>query len=277
MANFYKVIRVSVGVFLLTAACLKAHGLFTDPLAQDSLLFTPRLLIATIEIEILLGLWMLSGWAARASRLAALTFFGTLAAASLYLALDGQPSCGCLGRVTLSPWWSFGLDVAILATLLFSRPSSSLATLPAGARNLIATGIGAAGFLMLIGGAFLLASEDPVVALARLRGEPIAVEPSVSELGAGIAGEQRTITVQLTNRTGQAVRIVGGTSNCDCIATGDLPVAVPPGESQPITVKLSFKGKVGRFQRSFALYTDDTTQPLVVARFAGRVVPQDSQ
>jgi hypothetical protein len=65
------------------------------------------------------------------------------------------------------------------------------------------------------------------------------------------------------------------TSDCNCLATDDLPVSVPPGESRPIAVRVYFKGKLGRFQRAFALYTDDYTQPVVVARFSGRVEPSD--
>src|SRR5262249_30682715 len=128
MANVYKVIRLSVGAFLLKAAGLKTHGLVTDPLAQDSLLVTPRVLIATIEIEIVLGLRLLSGRAARASRVAAVTFFGLLAAASLYLAIDGQPSCGCFGRVSVRPRWTFGLDAAVIAALTAwpPRPAACL-------------------------------------------------------------------------------------------------------------------------------------------------------
>lgn len=68
-----------LGVFLLIAAGLKAYGLAFDPLSQDSFLASPRLLIATIGVEILLGLWLLSGWSARAAWVAALGFFGILA------------------------------------------------------------------------------------------------------------------------------------------------------------------------------------------------------
>jgi hypothetical protein len=42
-----------------------------------------------------------------------------------------------------------------------------------------------------------------------------------------------------------------------------------------MAVKTTFKGEPGRFQRSFLLYTDDKSQPVVVARFAGRVMAPD--
>jgi hypothetical protein len=51
MANVYKVIRIGLGLFMFVAAGLKIHGLVTDPSAQQSLSFSPRRLLATIEVE----------------------------------------------------------------------------------------------------------------------------------------------------------------------------------------------------------------------------------
>src|SRR5262249_14391851 len=156
------------------------------------------------------------------------------------------PSCGCFGRVAVSPWWTLALDVALIATLLSCRPLPGSGFLPGSIRNVLATGLGAVAFLTAIGGAFMLATDDPAAVLARLRGEPIAVKPSVSDVGDGVAQEQRSITVQLTNHSQRSVQIVGGTSNCACIATDDLPVAVPPHESRAIKVHVYFRGAIGR-------------------------------
>lgn len=122
MANISKVVRLALAFCLFAAAGLKGHGIATDPLAQDSLLLPPRLLIAIIEIEIVLGLWLLSGWAARGAWLASIGFFGSLAGVSLYLALRGQTSCGCFGLLSVNPWFTTILDAAALAALSFSFP-----------------------------------------------------------------------------------------------------------------------------------------------------------
>ena len=104
----------------------------------------------------------------------------------------------------------------------------------------------------------------------------MSVEPWVSQAGEGVAGERRTFTVQVTNHGDRPVRVVGGTTTCACIATGDLPITVPPGESRPIEVQMTFRGGTGRFQHNFSLYTDDEKQPVVTARFAGRVIEASS-
>jgi hypothetical protein len=80
--------------------------------------------VAAIEIEVVFGLWLLTGWAASRAWLLTVTFFGILASLSLYLVVTGQRSCACLGRVPASPWLSLGIDLCVLAALLIFRPSS---------------------------------------------------------------------------------------------------------------------------------------------------------
>jgi hypothetical protein len=267
---------VAVGLFLVTAAGLKAHGLAADPYSSDSIFFTPRLQIATIEVEVLLGLWLLSGWSARAAAVAASGFFGILGAASLYLALAGQRSCGCFGRLTVSPWLTFIFDIAAIGALApcWYHRTHPLDRSPfAWLSGVLKTGAGAAAFLVLIGGSFLLlAFDNPADAVARLRGESLTVDQGVSQLGDGVAGEKRTFTMRLRNHTDRPIRVVGGTTTCACIATKDLPIIVPPHDAQPMEVQMTFRGGTGRFQHRFVLYTDDEQQQVVVARFSGRVV-----
>jgi hypothetical protein len=127
-------------------------------------------------------------------------------------------------------------------------------------------------FLVLIGGTFLLAIDNPVDALARLRGESLTVSPSETKVGDGVLGEERIFTIHLRNHTDRTIRVVGGTTNCGCVATDNLPIDLPPRESRRIDVHMKFSGGLGRFQHRFVLYTDDNQQRVVVARFSGRVI-----
>jgi hypothetical protein len=261
-----------LGTVLLVTAGLKIHGLVSDPYAQDSILLTPRLLVAVIEVELLLGLWLLSGWATRAAWVAALAFFGLLSAATFYLALEGQRSCGCFGRVEVNPWITFALDVAAMLALLIWRPARRQSTTAIGSMPYaLKTALSASVLVAVAGGAFLLLTDDPARALAQLRGETLSVDPPVTDVGEGPAGEQRTFTVQLVNHTDHTVRVVGGTTTCQCIATNDLPISIVPNHSEPMTVQIRFRGSPGRFQHRFVLYTDSEDKRRLTARFAGRV------
>lgn len=115
-------------------------------------------------------------------------------------------------------------------------------------------------------------SDNPVRALARLRGESITVDPAVTEIGRGVEREQRELTLQLTNNTDRPIYVFGGTKAGYCNATVDLPLTILGGDSRSIRVRVMFRGEVGLFQHLFVLYTDDQQQPIVTASFSGRVI-----
>ncbi len=270
----FHVVRLALGGLILAAAGMKAYALALDPLVQDWFLASPRLLVAVIEVETLLGLWLLSGWSARAGWVAALGFFGVMAGTSLYLALSGQSSCGCFGQVPVSPWLTFAIDLAAVGALVIFRPTpAGNPSTAAGAQRLLKSVARAAALLALLAGGSLLAFDDPLEALARLRGDLIAVQPPLSDAGEGVLGSERTFQVRLVNHADRPVRILGGTTTCSCVATEDLPLTLARGESESINVSVRFRGTPGRFQHSFVLLTDEEKQPVVVARFAGRVAP----
>jgi len=233
---------------------------------------SPRLEIVTIEAELILGLWLLSGFFTVAAWLTAISFFSILTVASLYMALTGQTSCGCFGRVTVSPWLAFAIDLAALVALALFRPvPQKSAAAFSWLRELIATGVGAAILLALLTSVFFVMFENPAKALAALRGESITVMPAVSDAGEALSGTERVFDIQLTNWTDRPVRIVGGTSDCTCIATASLPITLGPNENRSIKVLVNFRGGNGSFQHRFQLLTDDDTQRVVIARFVGRV------
>src|SRR5438876_300801 len=128
----FHLLRILLGSVLLAAASLKLHGFVTDPFSQQSFLGSARLEIATIEVEILLGLWLLSGLVLGAAWMAAAVFFSILASASLYMALTGQRSCACLGSVSVTPWLTFAIDVIAVAALALCRPTRTSSLLTSG-------------------------------------------------------------------------------------------------------------------------------------------------
>jgi hypothetical protein len=199
-----------------------------------------------------------------------------LAAASLYMALEGRSHCSCFGRVEVNPWWTFGLDVVAIALLASFRPASST-DLPIAQSRLLKL----ATISVLLGGvplaAFFVAVASPSDWLAQLRGQTVTAEPAIADLGTGWPGEVRTFTVLLTNRSTSPVRIVGGTARCGCTVTRDLPLELAPGETEAMQVEVRFLGSPGRFTEPYQLYTDAAGEWVVVARFSGRVMQLPSK
>ncbi|MGO9111115.1 MAG: MauE/DoxX family redox-associated membrane protein [Thermoguttaceae bacterium] len=118
----FDIVRVVLAVVLFVAATLKVHQLGTTPVRGPSLLNSPRLLIAVVQTEILVGLWLLVGFAPRLCCMSAACLFILFSGLSAYKGFSGEATCGCWGRVDVSPWWTFSLDCSAVVALVATRP-----------------------------------------------------------------------------------------------------------------------------------------------------------
>jgi hypothetical protein len=270
----YEILRVVLGIILLVTSALKAQAMFASTSSPDVFFSSPRLQIATIEIESALGLWLLSGLAVRLAWACAAVFFALLASVSLWMAVDGQADCGCLGAVHANPLWTFGFDVAAVVALCAFRPKRIPELAPQSYLVGMAFRVagGAVVILLMIVGLFVLLADDPTDTLARLRGEGLTISPSVADVGVGGAREIHDVTYQLRNHTDHEIRVIGSKADCRCMTTRDLPITIPPRETRVIGIGAKFGGTPGSFQHEFVLYIDDREQGVVVGRFIGRVV-----
>lgn len=249
--------RVAVGLVLVATVALKLQA----PTAETAG-FTPEVRWLGLATEAVVGLWLVSGFAARGGWLAGLALFTLLAGVSGYHAATGQADCGCFGRVKVSPWASLLVDLACLAALLVGRP-------PMG-RTMVAVYCG----LVAVGAILLVGAEGRVgeAWLARLRGEAVQLVPATADAGTAAGGEVRVVRVTVVNHSDGDVRLLGGSVSCNCMATEGLPVTVPPFGRVEVGVKVKFGGSPGRFAHGFELYTDSQDKPRVPGRLVGTVV-----
>lgn len=131
----YNMIRVVLGLVLLTAAALKGYQLSTEPVAQTGLLSSRWVLIVLVEFELLFGLWLVSGLHPRSSWATAVVCFGGFACVSLYKAVSGEASCGCFGKVPVNPWYMLLLDLTAVGLLLWQRPNRERSVVTEGDRR----------------------------------------------------------------------------------------------------------------------------------------------
>ena len=105
----------------------------------------------------------------------------------------------------------------------------------------------------------------PSDALADLRGESVSVEPSNSDLGKMTPGHERRIVIQVRNHTDRAIELLGGSADCSCIATEDLPVEVPPRGARSLRVAVAYKGPSKTFLSSifFCIRTTGSSRRLL--------------
>lgn len=231
-----------LGLLLLAAVALKLRDSSWEPLGQ--LLLVPhRVRFLLIELEAGVGLWLLSGLAPALLRLVAAAYFAILAVASLALAVNGAPSCGCFGQTAVSPWVTVVVDLAAVVALAAVRPP--VRRVGEGASHAVAVWT-AVGLVLILGGE-VVRQGGPAAAWAALADGPLAVVPAQVDLGEVTAGEPQFARVTLVNHGDREVRVVGGTRNCASDATVDLPVTVAPGGEATIRVGANRGGRAGRF------------------------------
>ena len=218
----YSVVSRSLAVLLLAAAVLKLDGLAVDPVGRMGLFTAPAFQIAVIEFEFFLAAWLLWGKRPLGSWATALGVFTIFATVNAYQGWIGRASCACLGRLStslsISPWHTFGLDLAVLLALILGRPDleavrwQPLLLLASLAPAVYAVG-GAIVVLASLAGLANCFYGSPDSALAHLRGERISLYPRVIDVGTGAPGEERESAIEVVNRTDHPIRLLGETKD----------------------------------------------------------------
>ncbi len=215
----YRVISRVLALLLLSAAILKLFGLGAEAVGRLGFFSSVILQVAVIEAEIALGAWLLSGEQPIGSWLVSLLVFMVFAGVSLRQSLIGAASCGCFGKLSINPWYAFGLDVGVLALLAAGRPDlAALRAVPFTVlgRTLRPALLGLAGggvALGLLAGVANWRFGSPEAALAYLRSERVSIYPRRLDLGTVPAGQEREIQIEVVNRMPHGIRVIGGTSD----------------------------------------------------------------
>ena len=258
-----------VGGLLLSAAGLKLAGTDVSVYAQFSWLHTSTVQTATVVWELILGIWILSQ---RGRFLAWLLAFGTFLAFTIIsgtLGFIGQADCGCFGLIKASPWAAFSVDVVALLVLALAKPRwESWATQRP---SFLRFGLFAGLLVVALSVAeFGLGGVDTV--LAKLRGLPFHTTPSVLDFGTGEAGTSIDRQLTVKNYKATPLRLIGGTSDCSCLATQSLPITIPANSQAEVTIRLRIPaGTPGELARLVELYADDPIQPKISLRAVCRV------
>ncbi len=269
-------VRVAVGLLLVGTAGLKLAGIGVDPVPQVYVLSLPSWRLATIEVEAIVGLWLIAGLWQRAAWVCAFCLFAVLAVASAYFSWMGVSSCGCFGPLSVSPTWTLALDAALLVTLLAVHPPlrEGHETRKQAIVAVIANVLAFAGSLMTIGGATLAAGEIGIApVLAQARGERLVIDPPLVDLGERPGGFY-VANIRVRNHTDHAVRLTGGTYDCACNTALALPISIPPHAEVDLPIRLAFTDFPGLREGRYQLLTDDDEEPTIGGRYTCRVVPQ---
>ena len=93
------------------------------------------------------------------------------------------------------------------------------------------------------------------------------------DVGRGEPGQPLEATVEVINRTDRPVRIIGGTSDCSCVTTAELPLVLAPGEARQISVQVQLPGEPGFLNRKAFFWTDCDRARVLSFGLTGRIDP----
>ena len=261
------------GSVLMAAALLKLAGWNVSAFAQYGWWLSANVQIAAIAWELILGSALLLGVYRPVTWLLAMLTFALFAGVSSYLGFVGQATCGCFGAIQASPWTAFGVDIGLLILLGLFRPRFNTGELKTATVESGKWAIGLAVVLATMLGTGVILYGSPSAALAKLRGETLTLDRATIDFGHGQTGDVLNRQVTVTNHSEKPLRIIGGTADCSCITTTDLPVTIAPGESKSVTIenKVPHTDKAGITNRQAILMTDCPKRPKLTLTLSASV------
>jgi len=120
--NAFGILRVGIGLLLLTAGLMKAYQLATVPTIGGGLLDARWLNIFVVQFDLLFAVWLFAGLLSKLTWVASLGCFTIFVLVSAYRWHVGSESCGCFGAVQIFPAYTLLLDLAVIGLLIAFRP-----------------------------------------------------------------------------------------------------------------------------------------------------------
>ncbi|MBI2808603.1 MAG: hypothetical protein HYX68_26745 [Planctomycetes bacterium] len=255
-------ILIAIGLVLFLAAGMKAIGREVEPVARTGIFSLQLVQLLVISSEIALAVWLVSGLLESMAWMTAVVVFVGFAGVAFYQGWIGQASCGCLGKVKVSPWITLSFDLSILAALgmvcphgEFFRADWNRFRAAIAARLLLGAGLVGLVLMSLAGfGHLYFGSVES--AYAALKGEPVTIEPFLVNVGTCRNAERKEFTLRVVNHTSNPVRIVGQLPDCACELLTELPVEIPGHGAVELAGAFTVVNKQGLFASNQTIYMD---------------------
>ncbi|MCA9216116.1 MAG: hypothetical protein KDB27_23775 [Planctomycetales bacterium] len=120
---FAVILRYGIACLLVTAALLKTHELGSRPVAAFDLWSKKVVVLGAVQIEVFLATWLFLGIRRRGCWTAVTLCFTIFTGVTIARGFQGAASCGCFGKVMISPWLTAAFDIAVLSALIALRQS----------------------------------------------------------------------------------------------------------------------------------------------------------
>jgi hypothetical protein len=215
------VLAILLGLVLLTATVLKGYQIVTETVPGRGAFSSQWFLLGVVGFELGLGLWLLAGLHPASTRWVTLACFGCYLGVALNQVWSGEVSCGCLGKVAVTPQYMLIFDLVAIAALWVTRP--------AGSRTFRSFPRPLALCLLLL----LLAGATGAIIVKRTKPPGLVPTPQQLDLGAISQGGRREQTFWLTNRGSSLIEVATVKTTCPCVRVELADNVIGPSERIP--------------------------------------------
>ncbi|MCI0738765.1 MAG: DUF1573 domain-containing protein [Gemmataceae bacterium] len=216
-----------------------------------------------VFLELPLGIWLISRRWPELARLAALAFFSGAFAFAFSQAMAGETSCGCFGRVQISPVLVLFLDLTASGGLLLWRVGGNLEVRGIGTQSVRNASAVVIGLALAV--AFRIWSAGP---------ESVLATPGIPEKGyrivacnLGVVSPNSSVerVVPIPNDASVTGTIKGIWKDCGCIVHDLSKASANPGENWDLTFSYRASVDPGRIsQRIVVAFKEEGLEPVLI-------------
>jgi hypothetical protein len=200
--------------------------------------------------ELVLALWLLSGWCRFGSNLAGILTFAIFSIVNLTQIYGGQSECGCFGAVKVAPWKTLILDIGLVALLVCKSPKWAGWPTSSQGLKLIGSTAVVAILALAVPVTILIAKYGSVTAgLAGLNGHAIAVVHPTINVGSLRGDELIDNQVEIINLTEESVQVACIMTKPYCADFHNLPITLAPRDTVNIQFSFLSPKSPGSFRR----------------------------
>jgi uncharacterized membrane protein YphA (DoxX/SURF4 family) len=267
-----RIFYLVIALLLLTTAGLKALMLITDPFADVKVGVREWILWLGVAIEVSVCVAILTTRDLRVVNWLLLVLFGSFAAFSFVNWWSGKTDCGCAGNLPVPPFAFLVFNCLILGGLWWAR-SFMLLERPKEEWKFNSCVGGRWIGIWLVVLVFLFSrSETGKTAIAKnLSTQEVTCSDVVFKIGESSNYDDAPIpiSVLVSNTANNPRRVVGVSTSCSCVFSGEFaPVSIPPNGSHTFVLKVIPKSS-GKFHERVLFFVDSPQQSFVAADLVG--------
>jgi hypothetical protein len=200
--------------------------------------------------ELVLGTWLISGWARHLAWLISIPVLAVFTIHGLLLSLARQSSCGCFGNVSIPPIVTLLFDMAVLAIFIRCRPVWLGLNFGPQGGSVILTGLTVSIIVAIVAGYSIARFGSIGGALLVARGQSVLIDPTVLQFDQLDPNEIRQQSIVIRNHSAETVDVVLFEANCQCAVVKNLPMTIAPGQSAKVELDFLAPAVPGTFQRN---------------------------